>query len=647
MMRVPAPIAFLSLALPSLLAVDTAGGTTWSAYGGDGRGQRYSTASQITPDNVMRLEVAWTARTGDLGVGHVSRHKRTFEATPVLWNDTLFIITGYNRVLALDAATGERRWQYDPELPGDVSYDEVAARGVSLWHDGKGTEKTCAHRIFFGTLTGLAMAIDADTGSPCTDFGRDGRVDLAARAGAVETGRLTITSPPAVIGDLVIFGSAIGDNRGVELERGTVHALNARSGDIVWTWDPIPRDTSDPARADWGGDSADRTGAANVWGPISVDVERGLVYAPTSSPSPDFYGGMRPGDNRYANSLVALEAATGRVHWHYQLVHHDVWDYDLASQPSLFSLRRNDREIDAVVQPTKTGMLFVFDRANGRPLFPIEERPVPQQGVRGEALSPTQPFSTLPTLTSHAAVTPDDAYGLAFFDKRGCAKAIQQYRTEGIFTPPSLTGTLQFPGYAGGVNWGGASVDEQRQLVLVNVMHLPAVVRLIPRDKLTAVRKTGELEGWGISSQEGTPYVMARKILMSGLDVPCTKPPWGTLVAVDLRRGEIAWKTALGTIEDIAPALVPNLRLGTPTLGGPITTASGVTFIGASADHYLRAFATQTGEELWRGRLPAAGIATPMTYVIGERQYVVIAAGGHGGMGLEQSDHLVAFALKN
>ncbi len=632
-------------ALMALAAGGAQAEPQWPNYGGVG-GKQHSPLTQISPANVDELEVAWEIRTGDLGQGHVSQRKLTFEATPILWDQKLYTITGFNHVLAINAATGEVVWRYDAQLPKDISYDEVAARGVSLWHDDQASpQDSCSSRVFFGTLAGDVRAIDARTGLLCQAFGRSGRVDLAKLAGATEMGRYTITSPPAVVGDTVVFGSAIGDNRGVELEKGTVHALDARTGDIRWRWDPIPRNPNDPARSTWGGNSADRTGAGNVWAPMSSDPTQNLVYVPTTSPSPDFYGGERVGDNLYANSIVALDASTGSPRWHRQLIHHDVWDYDVASQPTLFELRRDGERIPAVVQATKTGMLFVMHRTTGEPLIPITEKPVPQGGVLGERLSPTQPFSGLPPLTSHDPVTEDDAYGVAFVDKRECAKAIRGYRSEGIFTPPSLQGSIQSPGYAGGMNWGGVSVDEDRQLIIANTLHLPMLVKLIPRKGIRARVDSGEFEGWDLSRQEGTPYVMARRSFMSSLDMPCVKPPWGTLAAVDLRRGEIAWQVPLGTIEDDAPAIVPNLRLGVPTIGGPISTASGLTFIAATTDYYLRAFRSETGEEVWRARLPTAGIATPMTYAIDGRQYVVIAAGGHGNMGVKVSDHLIAFAL--
>lgn len=409
---------------------------------------------------------------------------------------------------------------------------------------------------------------------------------------------------------------------------------------------PIPIGPNDPLWQQWDEDAARRTGAANAWSLLSVDQRRSLVFVPTSAPSPDFFGGLRPGNNAYANSVVALNGSNGQVVWHRQLVHHDLWDYDVPAQPVLVDLEKDGVAIPAVVQATKMGMLFVFNRETGVPLFEIEERPVPQTAVAGELPSPTQPFPVAPPpLVSHEAVTADDAWGPTPWGRRECRKQIEQHRSEGIYTPPSLEGTIEYPGYAGGSNWGGISIDPERQYAIANTMNLPMVVRLIPRESVDAMIASGEIPDRGYSEQRGTPYVMQRYALLSSSDIPCTPPPWGELAAVDLSSGTIVWQVPLGTIEDLAPAVVPNIRYGVPNIGGSIVTAGGLVFIGAAADNYLRAFNIDTGEELWKGRLPAGGQATPMTYALNERQYVVIVAGGHGGAGTDSGDYVVAFSL--
>lgn len=615
----------------------------WVSYGGEG-GQQYSELTQITADNLSRLELAWTYRSGDLNQDFEFKD-HSFQANPIFHDNKLYISTSSNRAIAVDAVTGAEIWSFDPGIPRDIPYSESASRGLSLW---QGDAAVCPARIFLGTLTGLLYALDANTGAVCNDFGQgQGWVDLGASAGADGdwVGDYGITSPPVIVGDLVIVGSAIGDNQAVASPLGIVRALDVKTGEQRWSWDPIPRALDDPLRAQWGGVSADITGASNVWAPMSVDEALGLVYLSTSSPSPDFYGGERPGDNRYANSLVALNVATGSVIWHQQLVHHDVWDYDLPAQPTLTTLERDGQHIPAVIVVTKTGMMFVYDRRNGEPLFDVEERVVPVSDVPGEILSPVQPFSAIPPLVEHRALTPDDAFGIAFFDRRECRRILRELRSEGIFTPPSLRGTVQSPSYAGGANWGGVAVDPVRQIAVTNVNQIPALVRLIPREEIDAVRASGELEGWSVSRQTGTPYYMARRIFLSPLGLPCTNPPWGKLVAVDLRTGNILWDIPFGTIADLAPSFVPDFQWGVPNMGGALVTASGLLVIGAATEHTLRIFDIRTGEQLWSERLPTSANATPMSYEVDGLQYIAVAVGGHEGLGMAAGDFLMAFRL--
>jgi quinoprotein glucose dehydrogenase len=618
----------------------------WGAYGGDPGGSRQSPLTQIDRGNVARLAIAWTYRTGEVGEGFARADKLTFEATPILVRDLLYVSTATSIVIALDPAAGKPRWRYDPQIKRDVRYAEAASRGVSSWIDPKADPASaCSHRIVLGTLDARLIALDGRSGKPCADFGARGALDLAQGVRLTERGEYMVTSPPAVYRDLVIVGSAIGDNRGVELERGVVRAFDVRTGALRWSWDPIPATDADAAKRGWEVGAARRTGAANVWSIMSVDAGRGLVFAPTGSASPDFYGGERPGDNQYANSIVALRAETGEVVWHRQLVHHDVWDFDVAAQPMLVDIERDGKSIAAVVQATKTGMLFVFDRETGEPVFEIVERPTPQTDVPGETTAPTQPFPATPALVSHAAVTPDDAWGLTFIDRGRCRALIESYRSEGIYTPPSLKGTILSPSFVGGVNWGSLAFDSERQLVIAPVNHVPMVVTLAPVEQLKAMRDSKDFPDSEFARQKGAPFGMRRELLASPLGLPCTSPPWGTLAAVDLRRNEIRWQVMLGSTRDMTPWFVPARTIGMPNMGGPIVTASGLVFIGAATDDFLRAFDIETGRELWKGRLPAGGQATPMTYEADGRQFVVIAAGGHGGLGTTRGDHLVAFAL--
>ncbi len=622
----------------------------WPHFGGGLHGRQYSALTQITADNVADLEEAWRLRTGEPSAGYRARF--AFSANPILAEGRLYFPTGNAVVFAADPATGEILWRHDVGLPKDKYYDEKANRGVTSWVDAEAPPgSACRHRIFVGTLDARLVALDGGSGRPCADFGDGGtlRLDTGMRVAPIEDDyHYTVTSPPVVVGDVLVVGSAIGDNRAAESELGIVRGLDARSGRERWRWDPVPRDAADPAHAGWDPESARRTGSANAWGPLAADPALGLVYVPTGSASPDFYGGERVGDNRYANSLVALDAASGELRWHYQLVHHDVWDYDLAAQPTLVELEHGGSVVPAVLQGTKTGLIFTFDRRDGTPLFAIEERPVPQGAVPGEQLSPTQPFPVAPPpLVRHEPVTEDDAWGLVWFDTRGCRKRIRALRSEGIFTPPSLEGTLMQPGYAGGINWGGVAFEPRTHYAVALTMNLPTEVALIPRDELMRVYESGDYDDFEFARQRGTPYGMRRRAFLSALDLPCVRPPWGELTAVDMRTGRIAWQRKVGTIRDVAPAPVPNLELGTPGAGGPIVTASGLVFMAAVMDDSLRAFDLQTGEELWEGRLPAGGQATPMTYFLEEtgRQYVVIAAGGHPNVGTTPGDYVIAFAL--
>ncbi|MDE2272625.1 MAG: pyrroloquinoline quinone-dependent dehydrogenase [Gammaproteobacteria bacterium] len=620
----------------------------WSHYGGDAGGTRYSTLAQITPANVRDLKVAWVFRTGDTGTGFPGdewKSHMTFEATPILYDGTLYLTTSETNVVAVNAATGKLRWRYDSNVK-KLWYSDAASRGVTLWVDGQSPpDAPCHARIFAPTLDSRIVALDANTGQLCADFADHGVLDLLPGiASTYETGsryrNYLVTSPPVILDGKLIFGSSIGDNRGVALERGTVRAYDARTGKYLWGWDPIPRDPSNPVYKEWTPEAAKLTGAANAWPPLSVDPERHLVFVPTGSPSPDVYGGERPGDDRWADSVVALDGDTGQLVWGYQLVHHNLWDYDTVAQPTLVGLMHDGQRVPAVIEATKTGMLFTFNRETGVPIFPIVEKPVPQDGAPGEVLSKTQPFPVLPKpLVRQGPVTPDDAWGLTFWDEGKCRKLIEQDRSAGIFTPPGLKTTIEQPGSAGGVEWGGIAFDPVHQLAVVNTMNLPWEYALIPRDQLKAEADSGKYDGWEFARMTGTPYGMRRRVLLSPLDIPCVRPPWGELAAVDMQTGAIKWQVPLGN------AVLNHWNLGVPNIGGPIVTAGGVIFIAATMDSDIRAFDLETGKILWQYKLPAGGQATPMTYSVNGRQYVVIATGGHGDGFGKRGDYVIAFAL--
>jgi quinoprotein glucose dehydrogenase len=573
-------------AFASIARAQSTADSGWPNYGNDAGGSRYSPLTQINRENVAQLKVAWTYRTGALDVQRELNQKAAFEATPILVEGKLFLSTPYDHVIALDPSSGAKLWEFDPKLDVSHGYSEVTSRGVSAWREAAAkTVAACGLRIFVGTLDARLMALDGGTGKPCADFGEGGQVDLTRDVNLRDVGDYQVTSSSSIAGDLVIVGSSIGDNRAVELERGIVRAFDVRTGKLRWTWDPIP----------WAKDTKPRTGAGNAWSTISADAERDLVFIPTGSASPDFFGGIRKGDNKWADSVVALRASTGEFVWGFQVVHHDLWDYDVAAQPTLFTW--NDKT-PAIAITTKMGRVFVLNRTNGKPLFPVEERRVPKSDVAGEEAWPTQPsgISLVPE-----ELQASDAFGFTPEEKQWCAERIKASRSEGIFTPPSLQGSLLYPGNVGGVNWGSSAFDPHSHLLIMNTNHLAFWVKLIERDKLAGAyadreqnRMTGEF-----ARQTGTPYGMYREPFLSPKGTPCTPPPWGTTTAVDLYTGKKAWEVPLGSYSKELPT-------GTINLGGPIVTAGNLVFTAAATDNYLRAFDAGTGKEIWKYELPAS-----------------------------------------
>jgi quinoprotein glucose dehydrogenase len=636
MARAATLVSLLALAACSPPRAPTAAADVdWPFYGGDSGGQRFSAARQITPDNVRRLKVAWTYSTGEMGrhgkqLGHAS-----FENTPILAGGRLYVCSQFNAVSALDPATGKPIWQYDPKVDPNVRYpNDNVCRGVTYWRDPTApAQSSCAERIYLPTVDRRLIALDAASGARCTGFGKDGVVDVGGDVALVHNGEMEITSPPVIARDTIVVGSSLDDNQRVREVTGAVRAYDVRTGALKWTFNPLA--AAGPGFV---------AGAANVWAPMSVDEVRGLVFLPTSSASPDFYGAARPGAGGNANSVVALDIATGKFAWGFQTTHHDVWDYDVPAQPTLAQVEFGGKSTPAVIQATKQGLIFTLDRATGQPVIPVHERPVPQGGAPGERLSPTQPFPELPRGLAPMKISEKDAFGLTPWDRDACRKLIAGARNEGIYTPPSTQGTILFPFTGGGVNWGGLAFDAGRQVMFVNTSSALHLVTLIPSAKVKAAQKAEpDAE---ISPNDGAAYGMRRVMLRSPLGLPCNPPPWGQLHAVDMRTGKVLWEVPLGTVRDLAPgAQLVMPHSGVPGFGGPIATASGLVFIGAAMDDYLRAFDGATGKELWKGRLPAGGQATPMTYVWKGRQYVVIAAGGHSKADTKRGDQVVAYAL--
>jgi quinoprotein glucose dehydrogenase len=605
----------------------------WPSYGRDPGGARFSPLAQITRANVTSLKVAWQYHTGE-PVVDVSRQP-SLQVTPIVVDGVMYISTPLGKVMALEPGTGREIWRYDARVDPRGGFGDFASRGVATWLDGAAKrEMLCRRRLFVATVDARLIALDAASGTPCRDFGIEGTVGLrqGLRVPPAFPQALQVTSPPAVINGLVITGSAIADNSRPAPASGEVRAFDVRTGALRWVWDAIPQEPNDPAYGTWRNGSASRTGAANVWSTIAVDESRDLVFLPTSSAAPDYYGALRLGDNRYANSIVALRASTGKIVWHFQTVHHDLWDYDNASPPALVSLSRDGKTMPVVLQATKTGQLFVLHEETGVPVFPVEERPVPKSAIPGEEASPTQPFTTVtPPLSPHR-FTVEDAFGTTPEARDACRQTIAGLKNDGIFTPPSLEGTMVVPSNIGGAHWGGLAADQQAGIAIVAVNRLAAMVQLIPAKNfdLTAARQESNRLGLGYeyTVMEGTPYVMRRRLLIGPDRVPCTPPPFGALVAVNLRTGGRFWEAPLDT----------------PNLGGPIATAGRLVFMAGTLDRMMRGFDLDTGKELWKAPIPAGGRATPMTYEAGGRQFVVIAAGGGNEFGT--GDAIVAFALQ-
>jgi quinoprotein glucose dehydrogenase len=628
-------ISALLLALACILArpaqaLETSG---WTYWGGDQAGTRFSGLDQITPDNVDRLVRAWEFSTGDLASRPPEAMKRTkFEATPLLVEDSLIFCSPFNEVIALDPGTGVQKWRFDPKVsnsqrPGN----RYNCRGVAYWVDSAAAEgAACRSRVFMGTNDARLIALDARTGAPCADFGDQGEVKLDIGKPLLWPGEFQVTSAPVVTRGVVVVGSSISDNVRVDAPLGTVRAFDARSGKPRWSFDPLIHDGID-------------AGHANVWAPMSADDARGLIFLPTTSPSPDFFGGKRPGNDEHADSVVALKSETGELAWSFQIVHHDVFDYDNPAQPTLARIDTGNGMRDVVIQPTKQGFVFVLDRDTGKPVWPVEERAVPQGGVEGEKLSPTQPFPThVPPLLSQR-FTIDDVFKFPpLIGSPSCEAQFANARNDGLFTPPSTqgTGTVFYPMTGGGVNWGSAAFDPVKQILYVNVSKAVHLVKLMPAAE---AKDYHTRRGEELGLQRGAPFAMTRTLAMSGFGMPCNKPPWGEMVALDLKAGKILWRATVGTLEDRAPLGVA-FHWGTPLVSGPMITAGGLAFTGAM-DAYLRAFDAKSGEELWQGRLPVPGVANPMTYLWKGEQYVVIAAGGHSEAGTSIGDSMVAFRL--
>ncbi len=613
----------------------------WPTFGGQPGGAQYSALDQIDTQNVGRLTVAWTHHSGDAS---------WLEATPIHANDSLYYCTAMNRVIAIDPVTGEEKWRFDPHADeGGLGLIEDArrdarCRSVAYWESKSPRPGVaCEKRVFKGDINGNVYAIDADTGASCRDFGaarrHPGYVSHWDFDGNGAGPRHT-TSGPIVVGSRVIVAVGVEDSF-VNASDGFVRAFNVRTGHLDWEFNPIPPE------------HVNETGAANVWSTLSADLERGLVFLPTTSPSSDFYGGPRAFPIPYGTATVALAADTGEPVWHYQIVHHDVYDYDLPGHPLITTIRKGGESRDVAIQQTKMGFVFVFDVDTGESVFPIEERPVPVSHVPGEVTSPTQPFPVLPEPFTKTTLTRDDLYGLTPLDRWWCRARFDELRYEGMYTPPSIQGTLHFPGFQGGGNWGGAAFDPNSNLLIVKSLTIATRHWLRPNEDgaITPMPDAQNVPQVGAGSagpgdpMPGTPYRTQNENFLSPLGIPCTPPPWGTLSALDMDSGQVRWQIPYGQVRRFGITVPESFEWGTAIIGGPITTAGGLIFMAASMDKKFRALDVRTGNELWQTELPYAGMAVPMTYMAQGQQYVVIAAGGNRRTFTEEGDVIIAFTL--
>ena len=625
----------------------------WHAYGRTGYGQRYSPLDQITSANVGSLQLAWQFHTGDLRGQPGDPVETTYEVTPLKIGGRLYLCTPHQSVIALDATTGQQVWRRDLKLPDRLALQHLTCRGLSYQPpaDAAGAPSApapaadCNGKLFMPTADGRLVALDPATGAVCTRFG-DGRgqIDLWAGMPNLRSGSYYSTSPPVVTAKLVIVAGSVLDNVSTHEPSGVIRAFDVDTGALVWNWDSGNPDATAPIAPG----KHYTVNSPNSWSISSVDEALGMVYMPMGNQPPDQWGGRRSAAvERYASSVVALDLATGKVRWVFQTVHHDLWDYDVPSQPSLVDLTVGGVDVPALVQPTKQGEIFVLDRRTGRPIVPVTEIAAPQGAAAGDHSAPTQPRSGLsfdpPRLAGR------DMWGATMFDQLACRIAFHRLRYDGRFTPPSTQGSLVYPGNFGVFNWGSVAVDPNRQIVFGTPARLAFVSKLVPRPDDTAlmVQSDGPPKGAlpALNENFGAPFAADLHPFTSPFGIPCQAPPWGAVTGAELASGHVAWRHRNGTVRDLSPLPLP-FRMGVPNLGGPIVTAGGVAFLSGTLDYFVRAYDVTSGRQLWESRLPAGGQATPMTYAGADgRQYLLVVAGGHGSTHTKAGDSVLAYAL--
>ncbi|ATR84514.1 glucose/quinate/shikimate family membrane-bound PQQ-dependent dehydrogenase [Pseudomonas sp. FFUP_PS_473] len=630
----------------------------WQAYGRTEYGDRYSPLRQITPYNIHKLQEAWRIRTGDLPTDN-DPVELTNQNTPLKANGMLYACTAHSKVLALDPDTGAEIWRFDPQIKSPVGFKGFAhmtCRGVSYYDEnnyvnmdgspapkiseaGMAVVRACPRRLYLPTADARLIALNADNGKICEGFGKQGVIDLTTGIGPFTAGGYYSTSPAAITRQLVIIGGHVTDNESTNEPSGVIRAYDVHDGHLVWNWDAGNPEATAPLAA---GKFYTRN-SPNMWSLASVDEKLNMVYLPLGNQTPDQWGADRtPGAEKFSAGIVALDLTTGKVRWNYQFTHHDLWDMDVGSQPTLLDMATADGVKPALIAPTKQGSLYVLDRRDGTPIIPIQEVPAPQGAVEGDHTSPTQARSDLnllgPDLTEQAM------WGASPFDQMLCRIQFRELRYEGQYTPPSLQGSLVYPGNVGVFNWGSVSVDPVRQLLFTSPNYMAFVSKLVPRADVAAGSKR-ESETSGVQPNSGAPYAVTMHPFMSPLGIPCQAPAWGYVAGIDLNKGKVVWKHKNGTSRDSSPLPI-GLPIGVPSMGGSIVTASGLGFLSGTLDQYLRAYDVNTGKELWKSRLPAGGQATPMTYTGKDgKQYVLVTAGGHGSLGTKMGDYVIAYKL--
>ncbi|RVD38778.1 glucose/quinate/shikimate family membrane-bound PQQ-dependent dehydrogenase [Mesorhizobium sp. M4A.F.Ca.ET.020.02.1.1] len=611
----------------------------WHFYGRTPYGQRFSPLNQITVDNVASLQPAWTYRTGDVK-GPDDIGETTYQVTPLKIGDALFICTPHNFAIAIDAASGKEKWRFDPKIKLDPNRQHQTCRGVSYYADGKiAAGQPCAARVYLPTSDARLIALDAANGQVCASFAEGGTLNLLANMPYPKSGYYYSTSAPLIVGGKIIVGGAVNDNYSTQEPSGVIRAFDVDSGALLWNWDSGNPDQTTPLPTG----QTYTNNSPNMWSTPSADEKLGLLYVPLGNQTPDQLGAGRSANvEKFSSSITALDLNSGQVRWVRQTVHHDLWDMDVPAQPTLVDITTSSGVVPALVGPTKQGDLYVLNRRSGEPIIPVKEVPAPGGAIEGDHTSPTQPESDLSF--NPKPLTGADMWGITMFDQLACRIELRGLRYEGRYTPPSVQGSLIYPGNFGVFNWGGVAVDPVRQVMFGMPTYLAFKSQLVPRDQVPPPDE-GRGSEQGLNRNEGAPYAVVMGPFLSPLGIPCQAPPWGYVAGADLRTGKIAYKHRNGTVRDMTPLPLP-FKVGVPGIGGPMITAGGVAFLGAAVDDYLRAYDLTTGRQLWKARLPAGGQSTPMTYTVGDgRQFLVIVAGGHGSVGTKPGDYVMAYTL--